>query len=678
MRSLMTRILQGRTDTRPGSASSRGDGDAPMDVAVRAATSAPPTPGQAGSGEPQHKGNSWFLALTALGVVFGDIGTSPLYTFSVTLRATGHAVPTAADVLGIVSLILWALMAMVSLKYVVLVLRADNDGEGGILALLSLVASERLTNGAGFPLLVLLGIVGASLLYGDGVITPAISVLSAMEGLKLVTPAFEPFILPVTLAILVALFAIQRHGTATIGRLFGPIMVTWFAVIGLLGAINIWAAPGIVAALNPLEALRFVAADPVVAFAVMGGVFLALTGAEALYADMGHVGPSAIRRAWFGLVLPALLLNYFGQGALVLADPTAIDSPFYKLAPRWALIPLVGLAAMATIIASQALISGAFSLTRQAMQMGLCPRMRVVPTSSDEAGQIYVPTVNWLLMAGTLLVVVLFKTSDSLAGAYGIAVSGTMLVTTILLYRVAITRWKWSPVVAILIIAGFGAVDLTFLASNSLKIDNGGWFPLGVGGAMMGLMLCWHQGSSLVRRRLQEMSMPLQEFLDNIDKMVVARPPGMGVWLTKVAHGASPVLVHHIKHNSVLHKTMVLLTYVVDRRPRVPFAERHTIDSLGHGIYHINVRLGFMQIPDIPLTLKNCQMLGLFADMDADMDNVHYYIAHEIVVRRRRKSAMAAVPFAVFAFLTRIASRAPDFFRIPADGLSEVGFRIEI
>jgi KUP system potassium uptake protein len=667
MRSLMTRILQGRTDTRPGSASSRAGGDAPMDVPVRAATSAPPSRGQARSGEPQHKGNGWFLALTALGVVFGDIGTSPLYTFSVTLSATGHAIPTAADVLGIVSLILWALMAMVSLKYVVLVLRADNDGEGGILALLSLVASERLTNGAGFPLLVLLGIVGASLLYGDGVITPAISVLSAMEGLKLVTPAFEPFILPVTLAILVGLFAIQRHGTATIGRLFGPIMVAWFAVIGLLGAINIWAAPGIVAAL-----------DPVVAFAVMGGVFLALTGAEALYADMGHVGPSAIRRAWFGLVLPALLLNYFGQGALVLADPTAIDSPFYKLAPHWALIPLVGLAAMATIIASQALISGAFSLTRQAMQMGLCPRMRVVPTSRDEAGQIYVPTVNWLLMAGTLLVVVLFKTSDSLAGAYGIAVSGTMLVTTILLYRVAITRWKWSPAVAILIIAGFGAVDATFLASNSLKIDNGGWFPLAVGGAMMGLMLCWHQGSSLVRRRLQEMSMPLQEFIDNIDKMVVARPPGVGVWLTKVAHGASPVLMHHIKHNSVLHKTMVLLTYVVDRRPRVPFDERHSIDSLGHGIYHIHVRLGFMQIPDIPLTLKNCQMLGFFADMDADMDNVHYYIAHEIVVRRRRKSAMAAVPFAVFAFLTRIASRAPDFFRIPADGLSEVGFRIEI
>jgi KUP system potassium uptake protein len=678
MRSLMTRILQGTTATRPESASSPAGGDAPKDGPVRAATPTPSAPGQARSGEAAHKGNAWFLALTALGVVFGDIGTSPLYTFSVTLSATGDAAPTAADVLGIVSLILWALMAMVSLKYVVLVLRADNDGEGGILALLSLVASERLSNGAGLPLLVLLGIVGASLLYGDGVITPAISVLSAMEGLKLVTPAFDPFILPVTLAILIGLFAIQRHGTATIGRLFGPIMVAWFAVIGLLGAINIWAAPAIVAAINPLEAFRFVAANPVVAFAVMGGVFLALTGAEALYADMGHVGPTAIRRAWFGLVLPALLLNYFGQGALVLADPQAIDSPFYKLAPHWALIPLVGLAAMATIIASQALISGVFSLTRQAMQMGLCPRMRVVPTSRDEVGQIYVPTANWLLMVGTLLVVVLFKTSDSLAGAYGIAVSGTMLVTTILLYRVAITRWKWPPAVAILILAGFGVVDLTFLASNSLKIDNGGWFPLGVGGAIMGLMLCWHQGSSLVRRRLQEMSMPLQEFLGNIDKMVVARTPGMGVWLTKVEHGASPVLVHHIKHNSVLHKTMVLLTYIVDRRPRVPFDERHSIESLGHGIHHITVRLGFMQIPDIPLTLKNCQMLGFFADMGSDLDDVHYYIAHEIVVRRRRKSAMAAVPFAVFAFLTRIASRAPDFFRIPADGVSEVGFRIEI
>jgi KUP system potassium uptake protein len=642
-------------------------------ASTRSITSARSSAGPPRGSELHHKGSPWFLALTAIGIVFGDIGTSPLYTFSVTLSATGHAVPTAADVLGIVSLIFWALMAMVSLKYVVLVLRADNDGEGGILALLSLVA-ERIANGPGIPVLVLLGIVGAALLYGDGVITPAISVLSAMEGLKLVTPAFADFVLPVTLAILIGLFMMQRRGTASIGRLFGPVMVIWFVVIGLLGVVNIWAAPEILKAVSPGEAARFVLANPVIAFAVMGGAFLALTGAEALYADMGHVGPTAIRRAWFGLVLPALLLNYFGQGALVLTDPKAIDSPFYKLAPHWALIPLVGLAALATIIASQALISGVFSLSRQAMQMGLCPRMRIVPTSSDEAGQIYVPTANWLLMIGTLLIVVLFKTSESLAGAYGIAVSGTMLVTTILLYRVAIGRWRWPPAVAIFIIVVFGAIDATFLASNSLKIVQGGWFPIAVGGAMVGLMLCWRQGSSLVRHRLQEMSMPLERFVDNIDTMVVARPPGVGVWLTKVAHGASPILLHHVKQNSVMHETMILMTFVADRRPRVPVAERHVIESLGHGIYRVQARLGFMQTPDIPVALKNCKVLGF----EVDLHQVHYYIAHEIVVRRAKGSAMRAVPFAIYAFLTRIASRAPDFFKIPHERVLEVGFHIEI
>jgi KUP system potassium uptake protein len=635
-------------------------------------TSGRSRPDPAYGGELRHKGSPRVLALTAIGVVFGDIGTSPLYTFSVTLSATGHPVPTATDVLGIVSLIFWALMAMVSLKYVVLVLRADNDGEGGILALLSLV--EKITNGPKIPILVLLGVAGAALLYGDGVITPAISVLSAMEGLKLVTPALDNFVLPLTLAILIGLFAMQHRGTASIGRLFGPIMFTWFVVIGLLGAVNIWAAPEILKALSPDAAARFVLANPVIAFAVMGGVFLALTGAEALYADMGHVGPTAIRRAWFGLVLPALLLNYFGQGALVLTDPNAIDSPFYKLAPHWALIPLVGLAALATVIASQALVSGVFSLTRQAMQMGLCPRMRIVPTSSDEAGQIYVPTANWLLMIGTLLIVVLFKSSEHLAGAYGIAVSGTMLVTTILLYRVAIGRWQWPPALAIFIIVVFGAVDATFLASNSLKIVEGGWFPITVGGAIVALMLCWRQGSSLVRHRLQDMSMPLNRFIDNIDEMVVARPPGVGVWLTKVAHGASPVLLHHVKQNRVLQETMILMTFVLDRRPRVPFAERHVIESLGHGIHHMQIRLGFMQTPDIPVALKSCKVRGF----EVDLHQVHYYIAHEIVVRRAKGSAMAAVPFAIYAFLTRIASRAPDFFKIPHERVLEVGFHIEI
>lgn len=621
-----------------------------------------------------HAGSPGFLALTALGVVFGDIGTSPLYAFQVALTGVGHPVPTAADVLGIVSLILWALMVMVSLKYVVFVLRADNDGEGGILALLALVAAEQVAKGARLPALVLLGVVGASLLYGDGVITPAISVLSAIEGLKLVAPGFENFIVPATIAVLIGLFGIQRYGTGSIGKLFGPIMVIWFAVIGVLGAVNVWTAPTILKAINPAEAAHFLIADPRISFVVIGAVFLALTGGEALYADMGHVGATAIRRAWFGLVLPALLLNYFGQGALILSDPGAADNPFYKLAPGWALIPMVVLAAFATIIASQALVSGVFSLTRQAMQMGLCPRARITPTSVDEAGQIYVPAANWLLMTGTLLTVVLFRSSENLAAAYGIAVSGTMLITTILLYRVAIARWHWSPGIAVPIIAIFGAIDATFLVSNSIKIAEGGWFPLIVGGVIAVVMLSWRKGASEVGHRLQEMSMPLREFLDYADNTVIGRAPGMGVWLTKVEHGASPMLLRHIEHNRVLHGTVVLLTFVSDRRPRVPFHERHSVHRLGHGFYRIQVRLGFMQTPDIPLTLINCNKLGF----DADLDHKNYYIAHETVVRCDEGSSMEPLSFAVFSFLNRIASRAPDFFKIPHDAIIEVGFRVDI
>jgi KUP system potassium uptake protein len=628
--------------------------------------------GQGGS--VHHQGNPWYLALTALGVVYGDIGTSPLYAFQVALTGIGHTVPTAADVLGIVSLIFWALMLMVSLKYVVFVLRADNQGEGGILALLSLVGAERTAEGTRLPLLVLLGVIGAALLYGDGVITPAISVLSAMEGLKLVAPEFETFIVPVTMTILIGLFLIQRYGTESIGRLFGPIMVLWFAVIGVLGAFNIAMAPEILKAVNPAAAVRFLAADPVISFAVIGAVFLTLTGGEALYADMGHVGPAAIRRAWFGFVLPALLLNYFGQGALILAHPAAADSPFYKLAPGWALIPMVGLAACATIIASQSLISGVFSLTRQAMLMGLCPRARIVPTSSDEAGQIYVPAANWLLMAGTLLTVLLFRTSDNLAAAYGIAVSGTMLITTILLYRVAVTRWRWPPSVAVPIIVIIGAIDATFLVSNSAKIVQGGWFPVIVGGAIAILMLSWRSGALKVRERLRHMSMPLPEFCSYADKIVIGRAPGTGVWLTKVEHGASPMLLRHIEHNRVLHETVVLLTFLNDPRPRVPFHERHAVTRLGHGFYRIQVGLGFMQTPDIPLSLINCNKLGF----DADLDHKNYYLAHETIVRRPSGSAMGPVSFALFSFLNRIASRAPDFFKIPHDAVIEVGFRVEI
>ncbi|MGC1779499.1 MAG: KUP/HAK/KT family potassium transporter [Xanthobacteraceae bacterium] len=623
---------------------------------------------------PHHAGKPWFLALTALGIVYGDIGTSPLYAFQVALAGLGHRAPTAADVFGILSLTFWALMLMVSLKYVVLVLRADNDGEGGILALLSLVAADRIRDGAALPVLVLLGVLGAALLYGDGVITPAISVLSAMEGLRLVAPSFTAFIVPVTIAILIGLFLIQRRGTAGIGRVFGPIMVIWFIAIGVLGAANIRAAPAIVLALNPIYALRFLAADPAVSSLVIGAVFLTLTGGEALYADMGHVGATAIRRAWFALVLPALLLNYFGQGALILTDPGAADSPFYKLAPGWMLAPMVALAALATIIASQSLISGVFSLTRQAMLMGLCPRGRIVPTSGDEAGQIYVPAANWLLMVATLFTVVFFRTSDNLAAAYGIAVSGTMLITTILLYRVTITRWHWPAAMAIPVIAAFGAIDATFVASNSMKLLAGGWFPVIIGGAIAVLMLSWRKGAFEVRRRLRDMSMPLDQFLDYVEKTVIGRAPGMGVWLTKVEHGASPMLLRHVEHNCVLHETVVLMTFVMENRPRVPFHERHSLQRLGHGFYRIQVRLGFMQTPDIPLTLSNCRMLGF----DADLEHRNYYLAHETIVRRAKGSAMGRVPFAIFSFLSRIASRTPDFFKIPNDAVIEVGFRVEI
>ena len=654
--------------------------DVPSKTAAKTAAEQPPRPEPAHVSGPRatagraHGHTQSFLALTALGVVFGDIGTSPLYAFSVALNASGGEGEAAAHVVGVVSLTFWALMLIVSLKYVVFVLRADNDGEGGILALLSLVEQGQTHERAKLTIAVLLGIIGAALLYGDGVITPAISVLSAIEGLKL-NPSAANVVVPATLVILVGLFAIQRRGTGSVGRLFGPVMVIWFAVIAVLGAVNIWSAPAIIAALNPLEAVRFAIASPGILFAVLGGVFLALTGGEALYADMGHVGRTAIRQAWFGLVLPALVLNYFGQGARVLADPRSIENPFYNMAPAWALIPMVVLAALATIIASQALISGVFSMTRQAILMGLCPRSKVVPTSSEEAGQVYLPTANWLLMVGTLLVVILFKTSDALASAYGIAVSGTMLITTILLYRVAVGQWNWPPVVAVLVVAFFAIIEAIFLASNSLKIVQGGWFPLVVGGAVMILALSWRKGALEVRRRLYDMSMmPLERFITHVDDLVIGRAPGLGVWLTKVEHGASPMLLRHLEHNRVFHEKVALLSFVPDRRPRVPFHERHAVERIGHGFYRVRVRLGFMQTPDIPRSLENIRLLGF----DADLDRKHYYLAHETVVRREKQSAMGPVSFAIFSFLSRISSRAPDYFKIPHDGVIEVGFRVEI
>ncbi len=646
-----------------------------MDAAPKTAESAPKSGREPGHAEAHGRPHPQsFLALTALGIVFGDIGTSPLYAFSTALSATGGA-PGASEILGVVSLTFWSLVILISVKYITIVLQADNDGEGGILALLSLV--EHRTEADPLPklsIVMVLGIIGAALLYGDGVITPAISVLSAIEGLKF-TPGLSDYVVPATLVILVGLFALQSRGTGSVGRMFGPVMVVWFVVIGVLGLVNIWSAPQILAALNPTAAVHFAIASPLKLFIVMGGVFLALTGGEALYADMGHVGSRAIRQAWFGLVFPALILSYFGQGAHALVDPKSIASPFYSQAPAWALVPLVLLATLATIIASQALISGVFSMTRQAIQLVLCPRCKIVPTSSDEAGQVYLPTANWLLMVGTLVVVVMFKSSDALASAYGIAVSGTMLCTTLLLYRVAVSRWRWPPIVAALVIAFFSTIEGFFLVSNSLKIVQGGWFPLVIGAAIATVMFCWRKGSLEVRKRLYAMSMlPLDNFLTFVDDLVIGRAPGLGVWLTKVEHGASPMLIRHLQHNRVFHERVALLSFVPDRRPRVPFGERHKLERLGHGFFRIQCRLGFMQTPDIPRTMENVQLLGF----DSDLDRKHYYLAHETVVRREKNSAMWRFPFAVFSLLSKISSRAPDYFKIPSDGVIEVGFRIEI
>jgi len=615
----------------------------------------------------------WVLTITALGVVYGDIGTSPLYAFQVALQATGEAVVRPLAVMGIVSLIVWALIIIVALKYVVLVLRADNEGEGGILALLSLVIPARRPLGGGIPFLMFLGMLGAALLYGDGLITPAISVLSAMEGLKVATPGLEQWIVPLTCAILVGLFLIQSRGTGRIGQFFGPVMILWFVAIGLLGIHGIAQSPGILLAIDPRHAARFLAADPMVSFGVFGSVFLALTGAEALYADMGHVGAPAIRRAWFGIVLPALLLCYFGQGALVLAHPDAADNPFYKLAPAWASLPLVALAAAATIIASQALISGAFSMTRQAIQMRLCPRLAVKQTSRQEAGQIYIGTVNWALMIGTLLIVLTFRSSDHLASAYGIAVSGTMLITTILLFRVLVDRWRWSLPAALSVIVPFAAIDATFLAANSLKILEGGWLPLAVGGGIVFLMAAWNRGSVAVQRRLQENGLPLSDFIATIDDRVATRIPGCGVFLARASDTTSPFLLTHVAHNRVLHENVILLTVEPTARPIVPPGDRLEIKDLGHGFHRVFVRIGFMETVDVPAAMQACAQLGMnFCGY------VNYYVPREMLIRRIERPILSTPVWLVFHFMSRNALHLSDYLRLPPPQVMEVGLQIDI
>ncbi len=610
-------------------------------------------------------------AMAALGVVFGDIGTSPLYAMQASVAALGGQHADPAGVIGIVSLILWALMLVVSLKYVAIVMNADNDGEGGILALVALVAGKH--HYGKLSILVLIGVIGAALLYGDGVITPAISVLSAIEGVKGVEPKLAPWVVPITLVILVGLFAIQSRGTGGLGRLFGPVMTVWFLVIAALGVRGIVAGPQILAALNPVTAVRFLTQEPGRAFTVFGLIFLALTGAEALYADMGHFGAKPIRLAWFVWVFPALILNYLGQGGWVLTHPEAADNPFYKLVPDGFLLPMVVLAALATVIASQALISGVFSLTHQAIALRLMPRMRVQPTSAKSSGQIYVPFVNWALMVMTILIVLGFKSSDALANAYGVAVAATMLATTVLLYRVMTADWHWQPAAAGLLIGLFALVDACFLAANASKFVEGGWLPIALGTLVATCMICWRIGNVVAQRRLSEDSMPMEEFIAGLDQMVVARVPGTAVFMTRVADRASPMLLHYVRHTRALHQNVVLLTVDLSKQPRVPASQRIALVEIGPGLYRLIISVGFMQRIDVVTALRGCVKLGF-----SFCEDVHYFIAHEGLVRRSKQPRLPVPVWVVYHFLHQVGLRAADYLHLPARRVMEVGFRLEL
>ena len=584
-----------------------------------------------------------------------------------------HSVPaTHANVLGVLSLIIYSLLLVISVKYIAIVMRADNQGEGGILALTALLPQRR-ANNARMPVLIMLGIFGASLLYGDGIITPAITVLGAVEGLKVATPLFDPYVVPVAVVILIGVFAIQRHGTHRVGRLFGPIMVAWFVVIGALGVVWLTRHPVVLTAIDPRHAFSFFREHGWHGFAVLGAVFLVVTGGEALYADMGHFGKRPIRLAWYALVLPALLLNYFGQGALLLEDPAAAAQPFFLLAPGWALVPLVLLATAAAIIASQALISGAFSLTQQAIQLGYCPRMDIDHTSHHEMGQVYVPQVNWALMVSTIIVVIGFGSSTALAAAYGIAVTLTMVITAILLQSVATERWGWPPVVAYGVTGLFLIIDLAFFGANALKIAHGGWLPLVIGGLLFTLMTTWKTGRRIVAERLTARAVPIEQFLTTVAEVPPARVPGTAVFMTAQPKGTPPALAHNLRYNKVLHEHVVTLMVTTQPVPHVPPNDQATVRPLGQGVFEVIVRYGFMEDPNVPEALVRACEQGLILDED----DITYFLGRETLIVSKNPG-MAMWRERLFAIMTRNAVRATTFFRLPPERVVELGVQVEL
>ncbi|MGE5170519.1 MAG: potassium transporter Kup [Rudaea sp.] len=613
------------------------------------------------------------LVVGAIGVVYGDIGTSPLYTLRTAFTGQYGLSLTHANILGVLSVIVWALVIVVTLKYIVLIMRADNRGEGGILALTALVSRgvEKRTTLRWW--LVGLGIFGAAMFYGDGMITPAISVLGAVEGLGVIAPAMHPFIVPAAVLILVVLFASQRKGTAGLGAVFGPVMSLWFVAIGVLGAAEIARTPAVLAALDPVYAVRFVAANPEVAFVAFGAVVLAVTGTEALYADMGHFGKSPIRRAWLFFVMPALILNYFGQGALVIHDPAAIQNPFYLLAPGWARVPLLLLATAAAIIASQAVISGAFSLTRAAIQMGYCPRLTILHTSERAIGQIYVPFINWMLLAAIVALVVGFRNSDNLAGAYGIAVTMAMLIDSILIFVVMRRIWKWPVWIAVLITTPLLLIDLTFLASNSLKIPDGGWFPLLIGGIVFTLLTTWKRGRSLLMRRLAEDAMPLDLFIQSIEASPPTRVPGTAVFLTSTPNRVPHALLHNLKHNKVLHERVVFLTIMTQDIPFVASDERYEIEPLRCNFFRMVARYGFKEDPDVPELLEDSGRKG-FA---FDMMETSFFVSRETLIATVTPG-MALWREKLFVSMSKNATKASEFFQVPTNRVVELGTQVEL
>ena len=621
----------------------------------------------------QHKSRLAALSLAALGVVFGDIGTSPLYTLH-EVFSSHHPIPaTPENVMGVLSLILWALILVVTIKYVAFVMRADNRGEGGIMALIALAGQQTVNHPGKQKFIMYAGIIGACMFFADGMITPAISVLSAVEGLEIASPQMVTFVIPITLTVLLGLFWMQRQGTATVGKLFGPVMLLWFGSLALMGIGSIFKNPTVLHAINPLYAVHFFTGNHWLAFVALGAVVLAVTGGEALYADMGHFGRKPIRLAWFFFVLPALILNYFGQGALIMRDPTAVKSPFYLLAPDWFLYPMVALATVSTVIASQAVISGAFSVSRQALQLGYMPRMLVQHTSESEEGQIYLPRVNWGLMVMVMALVLGFGSSSNLAAAYGIAVTGDMVITTLLAALVFHSVWGWSWARTLALAAIFLTVDLAFFGANMLKIPAGGWFPLLIGLVIFTLMTTWRSGRALLYKRLADEAMSLEPFIQAIGGDSAVRVQGTAVFMTPNTAGVPHALLHNLKHNKVLHEMVVLAKVKIEDIPHVPVHERLTVQHLQHGFHRVEISYGFKDEPDLPRELEACSIYGL----NIDMMDTSFFIGKETLIARQN-SDIAYWREKLFITMFRNADSVTNYFKLPPNRVVELGAQVTL